>query len=236
MKYSLVSLILVSIFLASHEQQPQKPQQPTSGAATTRITTIKELAKVANGLDIKSTMRQRMNPPVLLVTQDAFVFYQGSVPTLGDNVITPRSFPILIPLARKLQVNDLRQLLNKHPEASTVQWQNSFKLADVLLEQKSLARIASGTLTGDELVTRLYEYDAAISKLSERAAQEFADSRNLRLQRPGLILPCHTHRPGEVCVESERGTGICDPKGGLQREGRSRRTMAPPGRESATRP
>lgn len=193
MKRSLAALVKIAIVLALaspivYSQMPATPRPtPTSTTSSTSITTIQQLAEIADSLEIKATIRERINPPVFLITQDAFVFYEGSMPRLGDNVITPQSFPILIPLARKLQVDDLRQLVREHPEANTVGWQNAFKMADAIIQQKMLATIASGTLSGDQLTAKLNEYNGYITDVFQETALEFATAQNLKLRRPGLL-------------------------------------------------
>jgi len=213
---SLFAAIAVSMLIASTSQAayfqipaPPKPQTaptPSTATSSAKITTVKELAELANSLEIKATIRERINPPTFLINADSLVFYEGSIPQLGDNVITAQNFPILIPLARKLQVDDLRQLvLIEHPEAATIQWQNAFKLADALIQQKMLAVIASGTLSDDALIQKLNEYNSGISKLFETTAREFAASRNLKFQRPGLIAPATHTVPVKFVLNPKEG-------------------------------
>lgn len=218
MKNSLAPLVVISILIAVtsqcvYAQQAAAPQpSPTTAATSTQITTIKQLAELADSMEIKSTIRDRLNPPIFVIRDGTFVFYDGSIPQLGDAVITPSRFPILIPLARKLQLDDLRQLLQEHPEANTILWQNAFKLADALIERKMLGVIASGTLSGDDLTSKLYEYNASITKLFERTAQDFAASRNLQLQRPGLITPATHTVPVKFVLNPQEGQLFVIPK------------------------
>ena len=193
MKNSLAPLVVISILIpitsqrVSSQQSGAPQPSPTAAATSTQITTTKQLAELADSMEIKATIRDRINPPIFVIREDTFLYYEGSIPQLGDGVITPSRFPILIPLARKLQLDDLRQLVREHPEANSIQWQNAFKLADALIEGKMLRVIASGTLSGDDLISKLYEYNALITTVFEKTARDFAISRSLQLQRPGLI-------------------------------------------------
>lgn len=218
MKNSLAPLVVISILIAITSQRVYSQQSaaphpsPTAAATSTQITTTKQLAELADSMEIKATIRDRINPPIFVIREDTFVFYEGSIPQLGDGVITPRRFPILIPLARKLQLDDLRQLLREHPEANTIQWQNAFKLADALIEGKMLGVIASGTLSGDDLISKLYEYNASITKLFERTARDFAASRNLQLQRPGLLSAATHTVPVKFVLNPQEGQLFVIPK------------------------
>ena len=183
-----------------------------STVTSTQVANIKQLAELANSLEIKATIRNRINPPTFLITENTFVFYEGSRPSLGDAVITPQAFPILIPLARKLQLDDLRQLLSDHPEGDAIPWRNAFKEADGILEQKSLATIVSGNLSGQDLFAKLSEYDAGISQLFQQTARVFAESRNLKIQRPGILdLVTHTV-PVSFVLNPKGGTLFVIPK------------------------
>lgn len=196
-----ISILIVVASARTYSQAPQAKTLPTpvtsaspdTTVTATQIVSTKQLAELADSLEIKGTMKDRLNNPKFFINEDTFFFYEGSVPTLGDEVITPRAYPLLIPLARKLQLDDLRQFLKEQPEANGIQWTNSLKLADAILAQKSLALIASDKLSGEELVSKLYEYDASISVLFDKTAREFAESRNLKYKRAATAsLATHT--------------------------------------------
>jgi hypothetical protein len=211
MKSSLALLISISILIVlttqcSHPEAPRQVTQaklepeptststsaptPTSTPTSAQVVlSTKELARLADSLEIKATMKDRINSPKFFINSDTFVFYEGSLPNLGDDAIQPKQYPILIPLARKLQLDDLRRFLSEQPERDIGYWDKSFQLADAIIEQKSLALIASGTMSGDELTAKLYEYDGSISKLFDDAAKAFAESRNLKFAKAGIVLP-----------------------------------------------
>ena len=176
----------------STEPTPSTAASPPSALPQVIVTT-KQLEQLANGMEIKATMKDRTNGPQFFIQPDTFVFYQGSLPTLGDEFIQSKQYPILIPLARKLQLDDLRRFLSEKTDADVGYWDKSFELADSIIEQKSLALIASGTLSGEELTTKLYEYDGEIDRLFVTAAQDFAKARNLTYKR-GITLAYIAHK------------------------------------------
>jgi hypothetical protein len=112
---------------------------------------------------------------------------------LGDDLVGSKQHPILIPLARFIQLEDLHAFLAEQPGNDMKLWEDYFLKAYALLGELSLQDINSGTLNGEALTARLWQDDARIAELFETAATRFAASRNLKYQRPaGFQLARHT--------------------------------------------
>ncbi len=94
--------------------------------------------------------------------------------------------PLLIPLARHIQLVALREYIQQQPNADPAFWQPYFKEADVILEE-SLAAIAAQQLDPPAIHELVKNKDADIQKIfDERAPNDFAKSRKLQRKMYGL--------------------------------------------------
>jgi hypothetical protein len=153
---------------------------------------IKELREIEQRLKPEELLRARPNRPQFSISDNAFVFYQGDLPYLQYDLqhgpTGNAAKPILIPLARLMQLEDLRQFIKHHPEADPVFWEPYFNRAEAIIEQKMLGVISSGGSDGKVIREQLLSYDSAINKIfEEEAPTAFADLRKLRRNGPTLI-------------------------------------------------
>src|SRR5262245_54542129 len=138
MKLAIITFILVlAIFqLATGEtidnhgkktkklvsSRTKKPKNSVSAEAVTNqgvVTTIEQLRQLASQVKPEELLKQRENGPQFRVDGDTFTFYQGG-PVVFTDIngygFTASEVPIIIPLARLIQLDDLRQFINRHPE------------------------------------------------------------------------------------------------------------------------
>jgi hypothetical protein len=112
----------------------------------------------------------------------------GDLPALSEPYgYTNSEMPILIPLARMIQLEDLRKLINQHPEADPAFWGPYFLKADEIIEGKCLPIINSDTIPLEIVYDRVSSYDVIIDRIFKEAAEAFAQSHGLQQRRHGLI-------------------------------------------------
>lgn len=154
----------------------------------TPITSLKQLWQIAHGIKAQKLLEERVNGPQFIVDGDTFSFYQGDLPALWDSGFTTAEMPILIPLARVIQIEDLRRFLNQHPGSDPAFWEPFFREAEGIIEQKSLAAIAAGNEAPEVIYQQVASYDSAIGKiLSQEATVSFGEAHGLQFRKPNLV-------------------------------------------------
>jgi hypothetical protein len=166
-------------------------------------TTIEQLRQIASHMKPEKLLMDRMNGPQFSVDGNAFTFYQGDLVGLAhSDGFTAAEVPLVIPLARLIQLDGLRQFINRHPEADPAFWEPYFKEAEDIIEKKSLAAIASGTLKSEELLQKLNSYDSAIDFIfRESAPISFGKSHGLQRREPTLVGAMKIPVPVSILVQ-----------------------------------
>ena len=153
-------------------------------------TSIKQLQEIALRIKPEKLLKERANGPKFRIDGNTFAFYQGDLPELtnSDGYASPAQKPILIPLARFIQLRDLRQFINQHQDADPNFWQPYFNEAEAIIEKRILALIASGITDTKILYQRVTSYDNAIDLIiKEKAPMAFAQKHRLQQRNPGII-------------------------------------------------
>jgi len=184
----------------------KKPKNSVSAEAVTNQgvpTTIEQLRQIASHMKPEKLLKERMNGPQFRVDGNAFTFYQGELVDLThSDGSTVAEVPLVIPLARLIQLDDLRQFINQHPEADPAFWEPYFKEAEDIIEKKSLAAIASGTIKSEELLQKLYSYDSAIDFIfRESAPISFGKSHELQRRKPATVAAVKALVPVSILAQ-----------------------------------
>jgi hypothetical protein len=159
----------------TYEFGPRAPESPTS---------IGQLRTLADYFDPKRLIDKRQHGPKckFLIGRN-LEFYAGDLPVLIHRYGYEKTdeMPLLIPLARLIQLDDLRAFLSQAPERDPKFWSDYFKAADVIMEL-SLGAIAARSLPPAELHELVKAHDGVIQKMFEkRAPNIFAKTRKPRL-------------------------------------------------------
>jgi hypothetical protein len=104
------------------------------------------------------------------------------LPTLTNphGYASAAEMPLLIPLARHIQLVALREYIQQQPNADPAFWESYFKEADVILVE-CLAAIDARQLEPPAIHELVKNKDADIKKIfDERAPNDFAQSRKLQ--------------------------------------------------------
>jgi hypothetical protein len=207
MKPLTIILIVLSLTISitlnrpasAQDSAPRRAQPPPVPAsmpaqAEVQIADNKQLWELAHHLDANELLSQRLNRPQFFVKDGIFTYYQGDLPRMGDDESGPSQHPILVPLARALQLEDLRQLIAQEPDADMEFWTPYFDKAYMIIEHKMLPVIAAGGMSNEDLSTRLQRYDGDIATIfANTAPRAFAEAHQLQLRRGNIIIAV-THK------------------------------------------
>ena len=172
-------------------------------------TTVTQLRQLAQGIKPEELLAERHSGPKFTIGEGKFSFYQGDRPVLTDafGYGSTSELPILIPLARLIQVDNLREFIDQQPEADPEFWKPYFEEIYAILEQKSLATLASKEIDSVELFNRLSSTDSAIGKmLDETAPNKFAESHGVERVKVMRLLFARLKVPVAFTVNPEPAT------------------------------
>jgi len=153
-----------------------------------KISNNQELSDLAESLDTEEVLSQRANRPIFSIKDGVFIYYQGDVPKMGDDLSGPREHPILVPLARAFQLKELRQLIADQPDTDVQFWTPYFEEAYRLIEDKMLPVISAGGASTEDIFTQVESVDGQIALIfGDTAPKAFAEAHQLIFKRPGTV-------------------------------------------------
>jgi hypothetical protein len=190
------ALLLTSFVVMSGSavsQAPQPSQVARTQVASPIPRSIQELRDIAANLSLDSVLASRFNPPRFFIGDGIFSFYPGDPPVLGDDLVGPRQHPFLIPLARTLQVEDLRRFISQQPNSDYMLWVPYFDEAQSIIERKSLPLLSEPGRNPDELQQALFTVDGEVVAKLVEGAKRFATVHQLTYRRANIMVPA-AHR------------------------------------------
>jgi hypothetical protein len=179
--------------------------------------TLQELRKIALRIKPESLLANRMNKPLFSLSGGSFVYSPGDLIDVADKFgYSHESNPYLIPLERIILIDDLRQFIHHNPSSDPGFWEQYFKSAEAIIEQKMLPAISNG---GDPKVldSKLRAYDSELlGMIRKQAPDAFAKAKGLTRQQPtmvvalrhGLPVTFTLNPPGEIYVVAETSYDI----------------------------